>query len=66
MFNKGRANKSRVSRNYGERNSNAKFTYQEVLVIKKSKVGTMALARKYGVHRNTITNIRSDYYWKRN
>src|SRR5882724_6430411 len=36
MLNKGRANKSRVSKNYGEKNNNAKLVYKEVLAIKES------------------------------
>jgi hypothetical protein len=54
----------------GEKGPKAKFTNEEVSYIRSSHKanggsnGTMALARRYGVHKDTITNMvsRKTYY----
>jgi 5-methylcytosine-specific restriction endonuclease McrA len=47
----------------GERTATAKLTEADVLTIRASRVGTVALARQYGVSRHTITNVRSRKTW---
>jgi len=54
MKSKGRAKSLK-----GVENKNAKLKCEEVLSIRHSDLSTSMLAAKFGVHKNTIWNIRS-------
>ena len=56
--------RGRASGALGERNIRAKLSDADVLSIRASSVGTMALARQYGVHRDTIGRIRRGIQWR--
>ncbi len=48
----------------GERNGRAKLTEAAVDEIRGSPLGVIALAKKFGVHRNTIYHARKGRNWK--
>ena len=51
----------RVAR--GERNNHAKLTAADVLAIRQSVEGSVALGRRYGVDRHTIAKVRARQSW---
>lgn len=52
------------ARRFGVDNGNAKLTPEQVLEIRASTLGTVALARQYGVTRDTIRDVRIRKNWK--
>ena len=48
---------------YGEKNSNAKFTREQVAEIRQSTEPETVVAARYGVHRATIGKIRRGERW---
>ena len=59
MIARGRAGDAR-----GEKNGNAKLKEQQVKEIRSNKKDSQAvLGRKYGVHRNTIFDIKHNRTW---
>jgi hypothetical protein len=56
--------KGRSASHSGEDNGKAKLTERQVLKIRVSNEGGVALAIKYGVTRYTISNIRLRKTWK--
>lgn len=56
---KGRSNPAQ-----GERHGAAKLTEADVLAIRTSQTGARSLARRYGVHRTNIWNIRNRKTWR--
>lgn len=51
------------SRFRGEQHGNAKFTVSDILEIRSSELTQTALARIYGVHPSTISNVISRKHW---
>ena len=62
MITKGR-NRA-TNRVFGESNHLSVLTESKVLEILKTKPGTRGLAKKFGVHRDTVWNIRTGKTWK--
>ena len=61
---KGRLASQRGHSARGERIAQAKLTEQAVIEICQSTEGTVTLAKRYGVHRTTITSARKGHWWK--
>jgi hypothetical protein len=59
-----------LNHNNGEFNSQSKLTQEDVELIRTvykprdKEFSTVALAKKYGVHRKTITRIITGQYWR--
>ena len=64
MIRKGRDNrKMPAGHNVGSRNPAAKLSKRDVEIIRGDRRGSVELAKIYGVHRNTIYNVRSGANW---
>lgn len=48
----------------GEKHGQAKLTALDVARIRTESGSSTALAKKYGVHRKTIMNVKTGGYWK--
>lgn len=62
--NEKHAHRNGLKTGRGSQNSNAKLTPQQVLAIRESQEPTATLAKRYGVARSTIVNIRKRNTWQ--
>ncbi len=53
-----------VGASYGEKNPNAKLTWQDVEEIRSSNLSLAALGKRFGVHLEHIRLIRKNKSWK--
>jgi hypothetical protein len=57
-----RNNKNRQAK--GEGNGNHTLTEADVIEIRSNKMGVMATAKKFGIHRSTVNRLRKGLSWQ--
>ena len=56
--------KNRSADMKGEKNPRCRLTKRQVISIRNSKEKQLIICAKYGIHRNTITRIKSKSLWR--